>query len=422
MAGNIFRGADVSEESNEIETNQSSQTNDVGVGALLHATRERIGESVEEAAAKLRINRRYIQALEDGRIEDLPGATYAIGFVRTYADYLGLDSEEVVRRFKDESDGVSTTTELDFPAPVPESGIPSGSVLIAAVVVAALAYGGWYLTASEDSAIVEPVPPVPERLAEETPAPEETAPEQAVAEETAEEAVVEQAESEQEVAEEQAVADTAPSVEPAVQEEASGEEAASAATPVEEAKADVEDVASEAASAVQSATEEAVAETVEQGAQAPAADTSAEATVVEEETQAEPAVEAEATPAPESVSETVVESTPEPVVEQAAAAPAPAPVVAAETAKPQGRIVLRAISNSWIQITDSESGKTVVTRMLRKGRDFAVEDRPGLQLSTGNAGALAVLVDGVEVPAIGKPGEVVRNLDLDAEALKGGEQ
>lgn len=376
------------------------KTSAAGVGTLLHATRERIGESVEDVAVKLRINRRYIQALEDGRVEDLPAVAYAIGFVRTYADHLGLDSGEIVRRFKEEVDGVSISNGLDFPAPVPESGIPSGAVLVAAVIVAILAYGGWYLTASEDSVILEGVEEVPSRLVEDTPASDAVVEE--VVEEATPEAVVEETPIEAVVVE--------------VAEEVT-----------EEVSAVVEPINESGAEAVPEVVEAVVEEVVED---VPAAvvevEPVAEAAVIEP---VEPVVEATVAPVVEAVPvveetvavvEPVIESVTEPVVEpvvQAVVAAVKKPVAAK-----QGRVVLRAISNSWIQITDSASGKSVVTRMLRKGSEYTVEDRADLQLSTGNAGALEVLVDGVVVPAIGKPGEVVRNLSLDANALKGGEQ
>ena len=67
------------------ETADSEERARKGVGSLLRATRLRIGEDVQEVSAALRIRRAYLEAIEDGRFNDLPGVTYAIGFVRTYA-------------------------------------------------------------------------------------------------------------------------------------------------------------------------------------------------------------------------------------------------------------------------------------------------------------------------------------------------
>ena len=50
-------------------------------------------------AAETRIPRRYLHALEDERFELLPGSAYAKGFLRVYADYLGLDGQLFVDEY-----------------------------------------------------------------------------------------------------------------------------------------------------------------------------------------------------------------------------------------------------------------------------------------------------------------------------------
>ena len=62
------------------------------VGAFLREARETTGRTVLEVAENLRIRRVYLEAIEDGRFDELPGATYAVGFVRSYASYLRLDA------------------------------------------------------------------------------------------------------------------------------------------------------------------------------------------------------------------------------------------------------------------------------------------------------------------------------------------
>ena len=135
------------------------------VGALLRASRLRCGEELRDVAALLRIRQAYLEAIEEGRYEDLPGITYAVGFVRTYAEHLGLDSEEVVRRFKAESENLERRTELVFPSPIAERGTPGAAIIFIGVLVAALAYGAWYIGTSEESVFDELVTPLPDRLA-----------------------------------------------------------------------------------------------------------------------------------------------------------------------------------------------------------------------------------------------------------------
>ena len=60
-------------------------------------TRRQIDLAVAEQATKIRA--RYLRALEDERFDQLPSQTYVKGFLRTYADYLGLDGQLYVDEF-----------------------------------------------------------------------------------------------------------------------------------------------------------------------------------------------------------------------------------------------------------------------------------------------------------------------------------
>ncbi|MEX2373809.1 MAG: helix-turn-helix domain-containing protein [Dehalococcoidia bacterium] len=60
----------------------------------LRDARTRAGLSFADVERDTRINRVYIEAIEDGRFEALPAPVYARGFARSYARYLGLDPEE----------------------------------------------------------------------------------------------------------------------------------------------------------------------------------------------------------------------------------------------------------------------------------------------------------------------------------------
>lgn len=114
------------------------------VGTLLRATRQRHGLSVHDVAQALRIRAPFIEAIEDGRPSDLPAPAYAVGFVKAYARALGLDEAEILRRFRTEAEGLARRTQLDFPAPVPERGVPAGAVALVGIILAAGAYAGWW--------------------------------------------------------------------------------------------------------------------------------------------------------------------------------------------------------------------------------------------------------------------------------------
>jgi len=134
-------------------------------GADLRAARERLGWPIEDVSAALRIRLPHLAALEEGRIDLLPGNAYAVGFLRTYARALGLDPDEIARRFKAEASEVNRRTELIFPAPMPQRGVPAGAMILLGVVLAIGAYAGWYRLSGEGRLPPETVPPVPERLA-----------------------------------------------------------------------------------------------------------------------------------------------------------------------------------------------------------------------------------------------------------------
>ena len=139
-----------------------------GVGALLKASRVRVDEQTEDVATDLRISRRYIEAIEEGRFDVLPGRTYAIGFVRAYADHLGLDADEVVRRFKLECEDTQKGPDLHFPEPIPESKVPGAAIVMIGALLASAAYGGWYFSTGRDEPALEAVAPVPEVVGEQS--------------------------------------------------------------------------------------------------------------------------------------------------------------------------------------------------------------------------------------------------------------
>lgn len=135
------------------------------VGEELREARLTLGASVEDMAERLRINRRYIHALEEGRVKDLPAAAYAVGFVRSYAGALGLDPDEAVRRFRDVTGaGPAKPGELVFPEPVPSRGMPAGALVAVGVVLAIGAYVAWFNWSGSGNRVVDAVPPVPARL------------------------------------------------------------------------------------------------------------------------------------------------------------------------------------------------------------------------------------------------------------------
>ncbi|WP_215193334.1 helix-turn-helix domain-containing protein [Exiguobacterium sp. s95] len=70
------------------------------LGTYLKEQRETLGVSLEQIQSTTKIQKRYIVAIEEGAYDQLPGAFYARAFIKTYAEALGLDVDEVFETYK----------------------------------------------------------------------------------------------------------------------------------------------------------------------------------------------------------------------------------------------------------------------------------------------------------------------------------
>jgi cytoskeleton protein RodZ len=134
------------------------------VGQDLRAARLRLGEDLATVSRILKIRKDHLEALEEDRFEALPGRAYAVGFVRSYSDYLGLDAVQCVERLKLE---IAGRGEADLPVihdVIEERRLPHGWLVIAAVVTALIIYGAYHLAMSADSLENQPVAAVPQQF------------------------------------------------------------------------------------------------------------------------------------------------------------------------------------------------------------------------------------------------------------------
>lgn len=146
-------------------TNELSDVSDDRAGSDLRIARERRGEHMRAIAESLRIRRVQLEALEESRYDDLPGRAYAVGFVRSYAEYLGLDSIEIVERYKSELDAHLAKDEaLLFPDLQEPTRMPRGTFLVIMLVIMASVYGAYLMTRSADRMMAERVPNVPGQM------------------------------------------------------------------------------------------------------------------------------------------------------------------------------------------------------------------------------------------------------------------
>ena len=119
------------------------------VGETLTRARAALGMSVEDCAQQLKFAPRKLEALEQGRYDQLPAGTYARGMLRSYARLLNLDAEALVLRAGDKvkfTDTTDSAVSLRRPIPFSEAGKRGNLVyvvlsLVALVVVAWVVWG-----------------------------------------------------------------------------------------------------------------------------------------------------------------------------------------------------------------------------------------------------------------------------------------
>jgi cytoskeleton protein RodZ len=283
------------------------------VGQDLRAARLRRGDDLATVSRALKIRKDHLEALEEDRIEALPGRTYAVGFVRTYSEYLGLDQGACVERFKSQiagrtDDVTPTITVIDEDE---HRRLPQGWKIIAVVVLLLFAYGAYHLLVpAADKMLAPPVAPVPQAAA---PAPKKVA-----------------------------------KVEPPKPQ------------PV-----------------------------------APSV------------TAAPPAADPAATP---------------PVNTAQAPTTAPQQQAAIQPGKVYGqlnknaRVVLRMKQPASVLVQGAD-GTTYINRTLNAGDTYLVPDMVGLTLTTANAGAVEIDLDGVAMGAAGKNGQIGETLSLDPQSI-----
>lgn len=108
-------------------------------GKILATAREQKNYSLEVVSRETSISRQYLEALESERLDVFPGTTYIIGFLRNYSEYLGCDTQYLIRLFKAKQLQESPTPPelIRF-----KRGIPWWVFIIIILVAAGLAVGG----------------------------------------------------------------------------------------------------------------------------------------------------------------------------------------------------------------------------------------------------------------------------------------
>lgn len=138
--------------------------NELAVGEILRRTRVHYGRTVKEVESALHIRADQIEAIEQGHVEKLPARVYAIGFVRSYSEFLGLDGDKMVALFKTQSAHQTNNPELQFPVTASDSKIPPLWLVIICIVLAGFLATTLLSLGGEDREMVEHIPQVPDAL------------------------------------------------------------------------------------------------------------------------------------------------------------------------------------------------------------------------------------------------------------------
>lgn len=128
-------------------------------GDKLRLERERQGISLADVAQETKIRQHYLAALENEDFDSLPARVYAVGFVASYARYLKLDADKLVKEFKNIA-YINDPVDIHVPEPVSEGktfGFPVRNVLTATIFLAVIIWLGNYVAGYiTQRAIVEP--------------------------------------------------------------------------------------------------------------------------------------------------------------------------------------------------------------------------------------------------------------------------
>lgn len=139
---------------------------DLSVGDILRRARMRAGLDIPQISEQIRISPSYIEAIEDNRLEKLPGRIYALGFIKTYADFLELDSEKIIQLLKRQSGTKVEPKPLKATMQVEEEhSLPTlkNLFIILLILIGALTIHGAFLGHKTDR---ETIPSVPKDLKE----------------------------------------------------------------------------------------------------------------------------------------------------------------------------------------------------------------------------------------------------------------
>jgi cytoskeleton protein RodZ len=107
-------------------------------GEILKKKREEMGLDIAAVADLLKIRADYLASIEDDSFEKLPPLVYTLGYVRTYASYLGVDADALVRYYSEHLSPPEHTTII--PVGYSQKRIPKLLAVIPMLLIAVAAF------------------------------------------------------------------------------------------------------------------------------------------------------------------------------------------------------------------------------------------------------------------------------------------
>jgi cytoskeletal protein RodZ len=136
-------------------------------GANFRKARESAGLTLEKIAADTRISTRFLTAIENEAFQLLPGGIFNRGFIRAYAEYLGLDSEQAVADYDRMASAAQETIDVTRDADQPIRRSPEWNLYIVAAAILLVLMAAYYFV-TRKSASTGQVPPAAVAAAPET--------------------------------------------------------------------------------------------------------------------------------------------------------------------------------------------------------------------------------------------------------------
>ena len=391
------------------------------IGSELRQQRETRGYTLADVEAYLRIRHSYLEAIEAGQFSDLPGTTYVVGFIRSYAQFLELDADDIVDRVRAcQSEQKQVPYKLVSPGPAKYGKLAVIAIPLVATGAVVLAVAGWYYFSSNNLSITDlggifedsssAIPEAADPRSQEGES--DTANVASSAAEPGSNPVTSATSSPETAgqADERIQADgtgAAPAID-------AGEAQVAAAPPDPAGSETTAPPVPQPADGIATVSPTEVPPNTASPAETPSATAPPAETplttappAAAPPAEAPPAAASPAAPPPTAEVSPAAASTSEPVAEPAA------PTDEGTTSQ----VLLQATGETFIALRTPD-GEIFLSRLLRAGEIYKIPpENPTLTLDTGNAGALQIVVDGRALPPLGAVGAVVRDIPLDPRGL-----